>query len=203
MESTWEPQARAQSRPAGIIWPVGGFWETTKSILLEPKRFFSRIPNGAGYLAPLLFALFWGVFAAVFKGNTYFGIITFDPSAWLISVAVAPVVTTALALVCSGVLHGMISLWPGGSNAGFRVTFQVWCYASAAYVLYVIPFVGPELAGLYALFLTVIGLRVAHSAPIVRAIGIVLTAFVALVIISGVLGGGLELSDRTLNILLP
>lgn len=197
-------EGRAETRAGGLAWPNGGFWKTVKSVLLEPSRFFSGMPTGDGYSAPLLFAVFWGVFAAIFGGSTHFGLITFDPLAWLISVLVAPVVIAAQTLIVSGLLHGSVRLWTGTNNAGFATTFRVLCYSTASYVMYVIPFVGPTIGAFYVLFLSIVGVRAAHSASIGKAVGMVLTAFVALLIATAVLGSsGPEVTDRTVNILLP
>lgn len=162
------------------------------------------MPRRGGYSTPLLFAVFWGVFAAVFGGLTNFGLISYDPAAWIISVLAAPPVTIMLVLISSGLTQGFVRLWMGAGNAGFETTFRVWCYSSAAYVLYAIPFAGPWVAGIYAWFLMVVGLKTAHSATTGRAFGAVLTSLVALMIISAMVGAiGPELSDRILNILLP
>lgn len=188
----------------GIARPVGGFWETTKGVLLKPNRFFSNMPAGDGYSAPLLFAIFWGMFGALFSGLTNFGLINYDPSAWLISVLIAPVVAAVTAFSVSGVVHGFVRLWVGAGNSGFETTFRVVCYATASYVLYVIPFVGSALAAIYVVFLAIIGIRAAHSASVGKAVGVMLAALAGMLAIGAVGGAiGPEVSERTILILLP
>jgi hypothetical protein len=88
--------------------------------------------------------------------------------------------------ILSGVLH-LFLMMVKGARSGFEATFRVAAYGSSANLFLVIPFCGGLLAGVWAIVLTIIGLREAHETtggkaavavffPVVVCCGLILVA---------------------------
>ena len=63
--------------------------------------------------------------------------------------------------VAAGILHLMLLLL-GGARRDFEATFRVTCFSEAICVLFLVPFCGQLVGGIWCLVLYVIGLAEAH-----------------------------------------
>jgi hypothetical protein len=148
------------------------FVEASRGAALSPSRFFSSLPKGGGYMAPLTFALSWGLFAFAIGGFWNF-VVPGDPSAayFVASLAISPFVTMAHLALVAAVVHLLyVRRSLGAGSAGFGATFKVCCYASVANILCAIPWVGFWVAGVWYFFLLLIGTGRIHfeKATLVR-----------------------------------
>jgi hypothetical protein len=189
---------------------LNAYFQTATKCILTPTRFFSKLPTEAGYLSPILFAVFAVPVAglltylwfALFTGAGLGGLIGFFIAVCILFVASLIFVPIYLA-ISSGVLHLCLYI-VGGAREGYQATFRVVSYSSVTSVFNAIPVVG-TLVSLWGLVLTVIGLRETHKtttgkAAVAVAIPVVIAAIlaVALGITSVLIPSGLGSRNRDL-----
>jgi hypothetical protein len=174
---------------------VQGYIQTASKCLLSPEDFFSRLPLNAGYFSPILFSamsvvvavLFMAVWFQILRGGVgalgLFGLIFLLSITFVLSVISIPVGL----FVWSLLTHGVLVLLRG-AQSGFQATFRVACYSSVTSVFSAIPVVG-NIASLWGLYLSVVGLRETHETTTGKAAGAVLIPFSVLVL-AGILFGG-------------
>jgi hypothetical protein len=157
-----------------------GLFTTVKDTLFRPSEFFRKMPVTGGLTDPLLYALIIGMAGLMFS---YFWQILLQGAmqdAMLpgmkavagqhmlrgIGMAVlaffSPFLVILGLFILSGVLH-LFLMMVKGARYGFEATFRVAAYGSSANLFLVIPFCGGLLAGVWAIVLTIIGLREAHE----------------------------------------
>jgi hypothetical protein len=181
-----------------------GLFTTVKDTLFRPSEFFRKMPVTGGLTDPLLYALIIGMAGLMFS---YFWQILLQGAmqdAMLpgmkavagqhmlrgIGMAVLAFLSPFLVIlglfILSGVLH-LFLMMVKGARSGFEATFRVAAYGSSANLFLVIPFCGGLLAGVWAIVLTIIGLREAHETtggkaavavffPVVVCCGLILVA---------------------------
>jgi hypothetical protein len=158
----------------------GAFFETTRSMLLSPGRFFKRVASGEGYWAPLIYGVIcgmigfgvtflwvWVVAARIFPIQKF---IPFEGGSNVLSMILPiPFFLAVYITLGSAVTHFCLMVVRGNRN-GFEATFRVVSYSFGAYLLGIIPVVGIPAGRIYALVLTIIGLREAHEISGARAV---------------------------------
>jgi hypothetical protein len=157
---------------------LNAYFQTASKCILTPTSFFSKLPTSKGYFNPILFAAMTLPIAVVliylwsllFRGMHLTGLIGLVFAASFMFVAAIIFVPIGLA-IWSGILHLCLHL-VGGAREGYQATFRVASYSSVAGLFNVIPFVG-NVASLYGLVLTVIGLRETHKTTTGKALGAV------------------------------
>lgn len=170
--------------------------ETTRQVLTQPSPFYRAMPVTGGLSSPLLYGvvLGWaGLVAASFYQAIFQSVV--GPSwamlgadrpelgallgwvegwAGFVGQAIFGGVLVVIALfVASGILHLMLLLL-GGAQRGFEATFRVVAFAEATSLLFLIPFCGQLVGGLWCLVLYVIGLAEAHRIGHGKALAAVL-----------------------------
>ncbi|MBI4965009.1 MAG: YIP1 family protein [Desulfomonile tiedjei] len=175
---------------------MSAYIQTVTRSLLTPTRFFSRLPPRDGYFNPILFGAMSAVVSVVlaflwsklfFGGGLGFFALIFG----MAFVFVGSLIFIPIAFfVWSGMLHGFLYLLKG-ADEGFQATFRVVGYASVTNLFHAIPFVG-QLASLWGLVLTAIGLREIHKTTTGKAVGAVLISggIILLLAFVGVLKAG-------------
>jgi len=157
-----------------------GMLATIKGALFTPVEFFRKMPVTGGLTNPLLFALIIGMVGAMslyfwqilFKGmvQDYMppGIMSsagqqpFQDSSVFLKAFFTPFFIIGGLFIFSGILHVFLMLIKG-ARAGFEATFRVVAYSCSVDVIFLIPFCGSFIAGIWAVVLTIIGLREAHE----------------------------------------
>jgi hypothetical protein len=174
---------------------VNALVETTRQVLGSPGAFFRGMPPSGGMGSPLLYAVVigWiglvvaGLYQALFRSivGSSFAALGDRPElasalAWMESWAgfAAQVVFGAVFVVigvfiAAGVLHLMLLLL-GGARRDFEATFRVVSYAQATSILFLLPFCGQLIGGIWSLVLYVIGLAEVHQISHGRATAAVL-----------------------------
>jgi len=153
------------------------FWETIKGVLFKPVDFFEELEIKDSYLEPLLFYLtvtlasvaLAVLIGALFTGSKAAAVITLLIGFIFIALAVS-----AGIYIWAAILHLSVLLLAGKDRSGFKATFHVLAYASAASVFFIIPFIGQFISSIWTSILTIIGLRKVHSITTARAIFIYL-----------------------------
>ncbi|MGO9566491.1 MAG: YIP1 family protein [Desulfomonilaceae bacterium] len=171
---------------------INAYFQTASKCILTPTSFFSKLPTRDGYLNPILFVAMTLPVATVltylwiglFTGMRLTGMVGILFLASLLFVAGLIFVPIFLA-IWSGILHLCLYL-VGGAREGYQATFRVVSYSSVTSVFNAVPFVG-NLASLWGLVLTVIGLRETHkttTGKAVAALAIPVGIFLVIALIS-------------------
>lgn len=169
--------------------------ETTRQVLLAPGAFFRALPVSGGIGSPLLYAVVVGwiglaaaaLYQALFSSIVGSSIGAFGERpelapilAWVQSwggfafqVVFGAVFVVIGVFIAAGVLHLMLLLL-GGARRDFEATFRVVSYAQATSILFLLPFCGQLIGGLWCLVLYVVGLAEAHRIGHGRAAAAVL-----------------------------
>lgn len=162
----------------------GAYLQTASRALLSPTHFFANLPLDAGFVWPILFAVFSMVVSAVFTSlwvqlfhggagaAGIFGMLFLIVMTMIISLFVIPIAL----FVWSGLVHACLMLY-GGANTGFQSTFRVLSYSSVTAVFSAIPIVG-TIASLWAFYLGTVGLRETHETSTGKAAAAILTPVV-------------------------
>lgn len=170
--------------------------QTVKQGLLEPRKFFARMPVEGGFLNPLLF----GLIVTVFGNMTgYFWSLVFPNPLLPKSGTSGPTIAAVGVLIpCLSVIglfvgslltHACLFL-VGGATRNFEATFRTICYASGPEVVNAVPVVGWVVAAIWKVVNTIIGLSEAHGISTVRSAAAV---FLPLILCCGVSIGAIIL----------
>jgi len=175
----------------GIPWDqreriglLGALVETTRQVLTEPGAFFRAMPVTGGLGSPLLYGVLIGwaglaaaaFYQAIFRsvvGSSWGGLGDRPELAavlgWVEGWAgfVAQVVFGGVfvvigVFVAAGIIH-LLLLLLGGARRDFEATFRVVSFSQATSVLFLVPFCGQVVGGIWCLVLYVLGLAEAHQ----------------------------------------
>lgn len=170
----------------GVSFPES-FVRTWTESLLNPARFFPRVPWEGPLARPLLYFLLVSVAGAFFTlwwsalglaGTLPFALPVADLDVGRGALALVEFFLTPFAALLGLVLWTLIlhlfALFLAPERRGLRATARVLCYASGPAVFTLVPFLGPLVGFFWGLVLQVLGLRAAHRTTTGRAVAIVL-----------------------------
>ncbi len=171
--------------------PINSFVATARALVFTPASFFGGMARRGDYLNPLAFSLICFELFALIGGIVRFVEDLFDPNVGLLGalgsffllVLLTPIAGATLVFFSAAIYHLVVYLLVR-SSSGFEATFRVLAYASIAILPLAvvalvawIPLVGSILnsivslaAAVYALCLTVVGVREAHGATTGKAV---------------------------------
>ncbi len=202
------PAAPAAARPS-IPWDererIGLFSaavETTRDVLMHPGAFFRAMPRTGGLGSPLLYAVLIGwvglvasaFYQAIFRsvvGSSWAALGTDRPevaallgwvegwAGFVVQAVFGGVAVVIGVFVAAGVLHLMLLLL-GGARRDFEATFRVVSFSEATSILFLVPFCGQVVGGIWCLVLYVLGLAEAHQIGHGKAAAAVLLPIVVL-----------------------
>ena len=174
----------------GFLW---AFLRTTREALFSPTQFFRKVAKGEGYWSPLIYGVIcgvigggtsilwqWLVFSQLIPIQLFPAIPIFSLSVIIVAVTL-PFVVAFSVLAVSGVTHLCLML-VGGNKKGFESTFRLVSYAFSGYLFGVIPFLGNPIGGIYALILTILGVRECHGISTGKA---VLAVLLPIIVVGG------------------
>lgn len=160
---------------------LSGLFATLRKILFRPAEFFRTMSVTGGLTDPLLFALIIGMVGLIFDyfWRALLGDVMHDfmPQGMAASSGQAsfhgiggmgflafflPLLIIIGLFITSGFLH-LFLMMIKGARAGYEATFRVAAYSYGANVLLALPVCGYLLAGVWAVVLTIIGLKEAHA----------------------------------------
>ncbi|HXY38285.1 MAG TPA: YIP1 family protein [Vicinamibacteria bacterium] len=176
--------------PSAVPWDererlgtVNALVETTRQVLAVPGAFFRSMPTAGGIGSPLLYAVIVGwlglivasLYQAVFRSlmGSPFSTLGDRPevtalvgwvegwAGFVMQVALGGIFVVIGVFVGAGILH-LFLLLLGGARSGFETTVRVVCFAQATSVVFLVPFCGQLVAGIWTLVLYIIGLAAAH-----------------------------------------
>jgi hypothetical protein len=172
--------------------PLMALIETIRECIFSPTTFFSKIRSGQSKWRAILFCLAVGGVGAVasycwsqllpdpfqsFKTSAFSESLTTDSlSSSLMS---TPVLLLISILFLSMYFQVVLKIFKK-SKAPFLMMFRVLCYSEAASIFMVIPAIGDLVSLLFALYLTLTGIKSVHSISRTRATVMFLIAPVVL-----------------------
>jgi hypothetical protein len=180
----WEDRDRWGFFPAG--------WQTTKSVMMDPTRTFSKMKREGGLGGPFLYSFLLslcGLACSIFYQFIVMGVMkqssgelskVFGESAggaglglgfvFLIGIIAVP----AGIFMMSGITHLSLKIC-GGATQPFETTFRTYCYASGpGAALQLIPICGGSIGAMWTLVCFCIGLAKTHQISTTRAVCAVL-----------------------------
>lgn len=162
--------------------PVQSFIRTVTAVVTQPVPFFNGLRKQGDFVNPLLFAaicaLISGILAGILNfifglaaGNTGFG----EALTTLIgNIVLAPVGTLIGVFIGAGITHLLVMLLVKPSNAGFEATLRIVSYVQVTQLISWIPIIGGIVALVWAIVLSIFGVREVHSTTTGRAALVVL-----------------------------
>ncbi len=175
----------------GIAWDqrdrvgfLGALVETTRQVLAEPRGFFRAMPVTGGLGSPLLYAVVIGwvglaasaFYQAIFRSvvGSSWGAFGERPElaallgwvegwvGFVAQVVFGGVFVVIGVFLAAGIIH-LLLLLLGGARRDFEATFRVVSFAQATSILFLVPFCGQLVGGIWCLVLYVLGLAEAHQ----------------------------------------
>ena len=181
--------------------PVGSFVSTARGVLLNPTSFFRGIARQGDFLNPAIFALICALISALLGGLVSLLLAPFlaGPEdtggealagglvGFIVTLILSPIYTAVALLIGAGIYHLLVLLLVRPSHAGFEATFRVVCYVAATQLVSWIPIVN-IVAGVWAIVLSVFGIREVHNTTTGRALAIVLIPVAVVLLLVLLLG---------------
>ena len=157
---------------------VNSFIRVTKTVLVKPSDFYQHMPTIGGYSPPLVFLMVClgvsGIFAMIMSG---WDVLLF------FKVIIAGVI---FSFIGAAILHLVAQQFFEGKGA-YEGVYRVVAYAGVVGLLSWIPVVG-LFAGLYGLYLQIVGLEKVHQITPGQAVVTVLIALAVYIIMALVVG---------------
>ena len=166
----WE---KIKSNPKGFFKNWAENW---KKVIFDPKVFFKEMARTGGYKEPLIFALVVFLIPGIILVLFTFGL----------SLIIAPLFGILGLFIGAAILFFVCTKFVGGKS-NYEGTFRVTAYVSAVNVISFIPVVN-FIAGLYGIYLLVVGIREVHEITTQKAVIAVVIAAVIMIILAVIIG---------------
>jgi len=174
--------------PNIFLWII----KTCGKVILKPSEFFGglsgRKPEYWQAYAFSFLLTFTSVIVAVaadtFLASSGYFATALPPGLSLATIIGAMIASAVAVFFIAALLHGCLIV--AGSSGSIKTTFLVTAYSSAAYIFFIIPFIGGTLSNIIWIILVITGLKKMHDISIVRAIASVL-AFMIIPVMIGIL----------------
>jgi len=154
-----------------------------KTVLVRPNDFYEHMPVTGGYAPPFIFlTVCAGFFAILSTAITKVGF-----SEGIFLALKFFIFLVIFSFIGAGILHLIAQQFFEGKG-GYEGVYRVVAYAGVVGLLTWIPIVG-LLAGLYGLYLQIVGLEKVHKITAGQAVVTVLIAFAIYLIFGLVVGG--------------
>lgn len=199
------PQPPYAAPPSGgLPWETQAigpepFFETAKLFIMSPVEAWRRTRETGDYMRPLLFGVVVGWVGLVFRAvwGTIFGaglmrmmpaqyaaFTRFGGGSLIAQIILGPLFMAIGLFIGAAILHVSFMIVGAltGSRSQFEGTFRLCAYASVANVANVVPLVGGLVAGIWAIYLMVLGAQQLHKTTQGKALaGILLPVLVCCV----------------------
>lgn len=147
--------------------------ETTRAVILDPARFFRGLDRSPSSGNAIIFAVVCSVVSIVLAAltaplNPFVPGGGWLPDGWLVvTLVLSPLLAWIGLYIVAAVQHLFVMIFVR-PRKGFDATLRVNAYASALALLSWVPVVG-YLASLYALYVTMVGIKELHETSTRRA----------------------------------
>lgn len=176
MEPTTEQFLNPHAQPSQSGF-LKGFFCTIRRVLFQPAEFFEHLEIKKTYGEPYLFylavSLMMFVIGEIMGRILKAGFPGFaqNPdflSSVMVRWVVFPILIFAGIFISTAIFHLFVMIVQG--KAGFRGTFYVVSYATAAQIFAIIPFVGVFIGGIWGIVVTIVGYSRVHQISTGRAV---------------------------------
>jgi hypothetical protein len=158
---------------------LNSFIRVMKTVLVRPSDFYEHMPVTGGYAPPFVFLIVClgvsSILAAIIAGVDVFLFLKLV------------IFGAIFSFIGAGILHLIAQQFFEGKGA-YEGVYRAVAYAGVVNLLTWIPIVG-TLAGLYGLYLQIVGLEKVHKITAGQAVVTVLIAFAIYLIFGLVVGG--------------
>jgi len=191
------PQPPYAAPPSGgLPWETQAigpepFVETAKLFITAPEQAWRLTRETGDYMRPLLFGVIVGWVGLVFRAvwgtifgaglmrmipAQYAGFTRFGGGSLVAQVILGPLLVACGLFIGAAIIHVSFMIVGAltSSKSQFEGTFRLLCYASVANVANVIPIVGGLAAGIWAIYLMVVGAQQLHKTTQGKAVAGVL-----------------------------
>jgi hypothetical protein len=193
---TGGPRPRVSGSASGAEFdysdPVQSFINAVRNVITAPANFFRGIRRQGDFVNPLLFAIICYEISAILGG--LLGLVgvgmggTQGFGSFIVSLILAPVFAAIGLFIGAGIIHLLVMLIVGSSNAGYEATFRVSAFSSVTSLVSWIPIVG-LIASLYGVYIAIMGIREVHSTTTGKAALVVLIPVVVVILLAILLVG--------------
>ena len=172
--------------------PVHSFVETVGALVTRPAIFFAGIKRRGDYVNPLIFALIGVLVTAVITGvlGVLGAVVGLNDrgiggaiGGLASSILVAPIFFAVALFVGAGIMHLLVALIVKPATTGYEATFRVVSYSAVGQLVGWVPFLGPIVAAVAAVVLSIIGVREVHGTTTGKAALVVLIPAAAVLLI--------------------
>lgn len=189
-----EPQMEEPEQPKknefNLDKPFESYIDVWRKVILNPRDFFSNMPNTAGYANPLVFLVISSAIGGLFGGLV--------AGSFLSGLIGIPIAATIGSFIGGGILYLSSLIFADGAKGGYEGTWRIGAYASALSVVTWIPIIG-SIISLYGIYISIMGIEQVHSVSTTKATITVLVpiAIIALLTLLVALTIGLTLLPTT------
>lgn len=185
----------AQGSEFTMADPVGSFISTVTGVVTAPAIFYRSIRKAGDFVSPLLFALICFAIAGIL-GGIFSLVLGNGIGAALGTVILTPILSTLFLFIGAGIIHLFVLLLVKPASTGFEATFRATAYSvPLSSLVSWVPFIGPFIGfavSLYALYLSIVGVRELHGTTTQSAalavlipVGILFVLFLCLFVLIG------------------
>ncbi len=202
------PQPPYAAPPSGgLPWETQAlgpqpFFDTAMLFIKAPEQAWRLTRETGDYMRPLLFGVIVGWVGLVFRAvwgtifgaglmsmvpAQYAGLTRFGGGSLVAQVILGPLFVALGLFIGAAILHVSFMIVGAlkGSRSQFEGTFRLCAYASVANVANVIPIVGGLAAGIWAIYLAVVGAQQLHKTTQGKAVAGVLLPVVVCCVCAG------------------
>ena len=166
---------------------TGAFFETAKSSIVDPIRFFGEVRKGEGWVRPWIYNVVTLSFVFMVSMAYQLGFQTMAVGfsmAHELKKMMLPVAALSLPMLIMGIIIATIIIIPlfatlalflqaglnhlclmilGSARRDFWTTFRAICYSSGPQLFHIVPLFGALVAPIWQIVLVVMGLKVSHD----------------------------------------
>jgi hypothetical protein len=170
--------------------------KTWKEVMLRPSDFFKRMPTTGGYIDPLIFALISTVINVLLFTLFRYGMFTLGVRSSLLTLGIEqglkfnfsvfsdviePFFISIVGTFIMALIFNLVSKAFGGTGS-YEGTVRFMFYSSAPALLTWIPILD-LVAGIYAIYLNIVGGMIVYNISMGKSIVIILLSFVLFVLL--------------------
>ena len=187
-------------------------WLTWKESIINPDKFFARMPYTGGMGGPILYAIIIGLIYATFRaiygffmesltmpfitqmlermnrldrfGDTTF--LHFSPFFAFLGIPLSPIYVLVALFIISGIYH-LIGKIFGWASRDFEATLRAVAYSIGPYAFVIIPFCGNLVAPFWAVILLIIGYKHLQNTTTGKSVVVVLLPLILCCCLIGIL----------------
>ncbi|MDP8953030.1 MAG: YIP1 family protein [Actinomycetota bacterium] len=185
--------------------PINSFVGTVRALVRDPVGFFRSIARRGDFVNPLIFAAICALISALLggiislalsplfagPGDTGGEVLAGGIAGFVANLILTPIFVVIVLFIGAAITHLLVMLLVRPQNAGFEATFRVGAYSQVTQLVGWIPIIGWLVAVVWAIVLSIFGIREVHSTSTGTAVLVVLIPVGVLLLLGILLGAAL------------